>query len=254
MPDTPPELLQFPYSHFNEKARWALDWKGLPHRRTNLLPGPHEGRVKKLAPASTVPLLRIDGRVVQGSAQIIDELERLQPEPPLYPSDPALRTRALEIQSWFDDEVGPMARLALFSRLMDEGGYVCRMFGEGHVLPVRILYRAMFPVARAKISKAYRFDEPGVVDAALAKTRDGLDLVAKQAGPEGYLVGDRFSVADLAAAALLAITCNPPDCAMTRPEPMPASVLEWNALWSDHPGAGWVLRTYREHRPASRAL
>jgi hypothetical protein len=35
---------------------------------------------------------------------------------------------------------------------------------------------------------------------------------------------------------------------------MPATVVEWNALWSDHPGAGWVLRTYREHRPASRAL
>ena len=57
-----------------------------------------------------------------------------------------------------------------------------------------------------------------------------------------------------APAALLAITCNPPDCAMTRPEPMPASVQQWQARWSGHPGVGWVLRTYREHRPASRAL
>ena len=32
------ELLQFPYSHFNEKARWALDFKGLRHVRTSLLP------------------------------------------------------------------------------------------------------------------------------------------------------------------------------------------------------------------------
>jgi glutathione S-transferase len=109
-------------------------------------------------------------------------------------------------------------------------------------------------MARAKISKAYRFDEPGVVDGALAKTREGLDFVAKQAGPEGHLVGDGFSVADLAAAALLAISCNPPDCAMTRPEPMPASVQQWLARWSDHPGTGWVLRIYREHRPASQAL
>jgi glutathione S-transferase len=45
-----PELLQFPYSNFNEKARWAFDWKGVPHRRTNLLPGPHMARVRRIAP------------------------------------------------------------------------------------------------------------------------------------------------------------------------------------------------------------
>jgi glutathione S-transferase len=61
-------------------------------------------------------------------------------------------------------------------------------------------------------------------------------------------VGERFSVADLAAAALLAPTCNPPDCAMTRPEPKPASVEHWLARWADHPGTAWVLRTYREER------
>jgi len=253
MPDSGLELLQFPHSHFNEKARWALDWKQRPHRRTNLLPGPHAGRIRKLAPATTVPLLVVDGQAIQGSARIIDELERRYPEPALYPADPLLRERALEIQRWFDEDVGAPVRQALFSHLIREGGYVCRMFGEGHNLPTRLLYRAMFPVARAKISKAYRFDEPEVVEAAFARTREGLDFVAKEAGPEGHLVGDCFSVADLTAAALLSVTCNPPDCAMTRPEPMPAGVLEWQARWAQHPGVAWVLRTYREQRPPSQA-
>src|SRR5207245_1904438 len=26
----PPVLWHFPISHYNEKARWALDWKGIP--------------------------------------------------------------------------------------------------------------------------------------------------------------------------------------------------------------------------------
>jgi glutathione S-transferase len=40
------ELLQFRHSPYNEKVRWALDLKRLPHRRRSLLPGPHMGVVK----------------------------------------------------------------------------------------------------------------------------------------------------------------------------------------------------------------
>jgi glutathione S-transferase len=43
------ELHQFPSSHFNEKARWALDYKGLEHSRLNYLPGPHMRPIKKLS-------------------------------------------------------------------------------------------------------------------------------------------------------------------------------------------------------------
>ncbi|MEN8185402.1 MAG: glutathione S-transferase N-terminal domain-containing protein, partial [Myxococcota bacterium] len=91
------ELLQFPYSHFNEKARWGLDHKGLAHRRTSVLPGPHAPRIQRLTGQSQVPVARFGGAWVNGSARILDELERRQPEPPLYPSDPAERSRELEI-------------------------------------------------------------------------------------------------------------------------------------------------------------
>jgi glutathione S-transferase len=104
------ELLQFPYSHYNEKARWALDLKHVPHARRNLLPGPHMLPIKRLTGQTTVPVLRIGERVVPGSARIIDELEQRYPEPPLYPADPALRKWALEIQACFDEEIGPRVR------------------------------------------------------------------------------------------------------------------------------------------------
>lgn len=42
------ELLQFRHSPYNEKVRWALDLKRVPHRRRSLLPGPHMAKVKKL--------------------------------------------------------------------------------------------------------------------------------------------------------------------------------------------------------------
>ena len=42
------ELLQVRHSPYNEKVRWALDAKRVPHRRRSLLPGPHMGGVTTL--------------------------------------------------------------------------------------------------------------------------------------------------------------------------------------------------------------
>ena len=33
-----PVLWHIPLSHYNEKVRWALDYKRIPHRRRSLLP------------------------------------------------------------------------------------------------------------------------------------------------------------------------------------------------------------------------
>jgi glutathione S-transferase len=192
--------------------------------------------------------------VIPGSARIIETLERLKPAPPLYPADPDLRRRALEIERRFDDEIGPAVRAAVFSRMLEDPGTVCRVFADAHPLPVRLLYRAMLPVGRKRIRQAYRLDDPQGVREAFAKTREGLDFVAKQAGPDGFLVGDAFSVADLTAASLLALCCDPPDCDMSRPRPTAECMKRWLAEWAEHPGTGWVLRMYREHRPPAAAL
>jgi glutathione S-transferase len=124
-------LHQFPYSHYNEKARWGLDWKGVPHVRRSHLPGPHALAIKRLSGQTATPVLVIDGEVIAGSARILDALERRHPERPLYPADPALRRRALEIQERFDREVGPAARTVLFSALIEEPDYLCAVFA-GH--------------------------------------------------------------------------------------------------------------------------
>ena len=57
-------LYQFPASHYNEKVRWALDLKGVPHDRVSLLPGPHAPRMKRLTrcPCRLVRSARRTGR------------------------------------------------------------------------------------------------------------------------------------------------------------------------------------------------
>jgi glutathione S-transferase len=248
------ELIQFPLSHYNEKARWALDWKRVPHRRRNLLPGPHAPVVKRLTGLTQVPVARFDEAVIAGSARILDELERRFPEPSLYPKDPALRRRALEIQAWFDEEVGPQVRRAFFSIGVREPAHLCRMFAAGHPAPVRALYRLGFPVTRLVMIRSMGIGDAAAVEAAFAGTRAALDFVAGEAGPDGHLVGDAFSVADLAAAALLAPAVCLPGTPMAQPEPRPASVRAWHERWAHHPGVAWVRDRYARFRPASVAV
>ena len=40
---TTPVLYHIEVSHYNEKARWALDYKGVPHRRKAPMPIAHMG-------------------------------------------------------------------------------------------------------------------------------------------------------------------------------------------------------------------
>jgi glutathione S-transferase len=246
------ELLMFMRSHFNEKARWALDRKGVPHRRTAILPGPHAGRIRRLTGQTATPVLLADGEPVAGSARILDLLESRHPDPPLYPADPAERERALEIQRFFDEEIGPKIRRALFSILLDHPRYLAEVFAGHRSAVVRRLYAGVFPLVRAKMTREMQIEEPWVSE-AFEGTREGFDFVAKHAGPSGHLVGDRFSVADLAAAALLApgVDVRHPD--MVKPEPRPPEVDAWLARWADHPGAAWVRGIYERHRPGRGA-
>lgn len=245
----PPVLHQFNTSHFNEKARWALDWKAIAHRRVSHLPGPHMPTIRRMTGQTATPVLVVDGEPIAGSAAIIDHLESVRPEPALYPEDPAEREAALEIQRDFDAEVGPAVRTALFSVMIDEPTFLCETFSRHRGPLGRGLYRATFPVAKRLMSKAHETDRPERVERAFALTAEALDRVAKQVGPSGQLIGDRFSVADLTCAALLAplVDTGHPD--MERPAHVPASVQAFLARWADHEGAAWVRAQYDRHRP-----
>jgi glutathione S-transferase len=247
------ELLQFPYSHYNEKVRWALDHKRLPHVRTSYLPGPHAMTMLRLTRQTQTPVLRLEGAVIHGSARIIDELEQRFPDHPLYPSNPADRKKALEVQLWFDEDVGPKVRRGVFAALLQEPDYVCGMFSENRSDFVRSLYRRLFPLTRTIMKKSMGIAGSASVEEAYEGTHRGFEMVASNAGEGGYLVGGQFTIADLTAASLLAPAVMPADSPMALPEPKPQRLREWLARWSDHTGAAWVRERYRLDRPGTSA-
>lgn len=245
------ELLQFPYSHYNEKVRWALDHKRIPHVRTNYLPGPHAMTMLRLTRQTQVPVVRIGGEILHDSARIIDELEKRFAEHPLYPVDRAERKKALELQALFDAEIGPKVRRGVFAALLTEPDYVCGMFSEDRSAFARSIYRSMFPLTRTIMKTSMGIAGPASIDEAHEGTRRGFELVAAEAGPDGYLVGNRFTIADLTAASLLAPAVMPPSSPMALPEPKPQRLQTWLEQWANHPGAQWVLERYRRDRPPS---
>lgn len=248
-----PVLHHFQLSHYNEKARWALDFKGIAHVRRSLLPGPHMIRTRRISGQTSVPLLSFDGDVVAGSARIVDELEKRFPQPPLYPADPAARSEALELQAWFDAEIGPEIRRAYFYDVLPGSTYAAEGFIIGRSALTKTLYRMLFPAIRAVMMRDMNIDAAGAAR-GVERTKEGLDLVASRSAVTGYLVGDRFSVADLTAAALLSPAVMPPQFPYQLPEPRSPGLQRWLARWSDHPGTKWVLNIYARHRGASAAV
>jgi glutathione S-transferase len=79
----------------------------------------------------------------------------------------------------------------------------------------------------------------------------GLDRIVAELGPNGYLVDSRFTVADLAAAALLFPLAWPAELQYDYPDPPPSKLIE---SLSGHPGVDWIREIYRRHRGRSSAI
>lgn len=252
MTDTPPVLHQFCFSMFPEKTRWALDYKGIEHRRMDYLPGPHVPALRKLSGQQQVPVLEHDGQMICGSARVIDYLEQHWPAPALYPADPELRTKALAVQAEFD-AVGAQTRCAFFGSFLADRKYAAHVFTANAPARAARWYRRLFPATGHIVALAN-----GVRGQAPSRntefTEDLLDDVAQRTRATGYLVGDAFTVADLTAAVVLMVTCLPPQTPHRCPEPWPPALADWFARWDDHPGTAWVRAMYAQHRPPSAAV
>src|SRR5207244_7566826 len=193
------------------------------------------------------------GREIADWTRIIAALGKAYPDPPLYPSDDADRRRALELEDFFDHELGPHIRRLAFHLLLPHANTVVAMFSQESGRGSRMAYRAAFPMIRVVMQKAMRIDEAGA-DLGRAKTVAALDRVARELGPSGYLVGDRFTVADLTAAALFSPLVAPPEFPYQLPQRIPQAMSDFRESLATRPAFLWVLEMYRRHRGPSAAV
>lgn len=91
-----------------------LELKGIDYDLVHVLPGNQRIHLRLAGfRHGTVPALKLDGERIQGSIAIAHELERLRPEPELYPLTLDARKRVEDAERWGDREFQPVPRRML---------------------------------------------------------------------------------------------------------------------------------------------
>jgi glutathione S-transferase len=150
-------LFVIPASHPSITAQLMLEHKGIAYKQTDLLPVISKGVLRSLGfPRNTVPAMKIDGRRVQGSREITRELERLRPEPALFPADPEKRAAVEEAERFGDEELQHPIRQILWWSIKRNKAPL-RSYSEGAKLgiPLSLAMKTAAPV----VALSARFNE-----------------------------------------------------------------------------------------------
>jgi glutathione S-transferase len=188
-------LYTIPGSHPGVAVQLMLRQKGIEFKRTDLFPVISKLVVRGLGfPRNTVPAIKIDGRKVQGSREIARELERLRPEPALFPADPGQRTAVEEAERFGDEELQhPVRQLIWWSLKKDKAPL--RSFSQDARLgiPIGLAVKTAAPIVALSAHFNEASDEN--VRADLAKLGGLLqrvdDLIAA-----GTIGGEELNAAD----------------------------------------------------------
>ena len=157
-------------SPYVRKVRVVLAEKGLDYDHEPLMPFGLPDEYAAKHPLKKVPLLEDGEKVIPDSSAICSYLEAIAPTPALYPSDPYDRARALWYEELADDGITPAAGV---------------VFRENLLAPI------MFK----------RETDHALVEQARNETLPPLfDYLEGQLGDRDYLVGNAFSIADIAVA------------------------------------------------------
>jgi glutathione S-transferase len=251
--DGVPVLWHLKVSHYNEKARWALDYKGVPHVRRAAIPGRHAEIAQRLAGGRTFPVLILDQQAIGDSTSIIEALERLYPDPALYPADPLARRRALEIEDFFDEELGPHIRLLVLHHLLPNAGLTLGTFVPDLRGIRRLTARATFRPVRRRITAQFGIG-PQSVELAYGKLHAACERFHRALQPSGYLVGDRFTVADLTLAALVAPAVAPEQFPYPQPQRGHPLLAPLRDVLAESGLLAWAREIYAHHRGASAEI
>lgn len=252
----PLRLLTIGFSHFCEKARWALDVAGLEYVEDDHVPMFHWARTLGAGAKRTVPALVTPRGVLTESTDILRFADEALPAAKkLFPEEPEARA---EVETWvalFDRTLGPATRRAVYFLVLPDTNTARDLLASTGPKWERRATRFMFPMMRALMIRGMK-----VTAAGAARSNERIaEVFAKVAERLGdgrrYLVGDRFTAADLTFASLAGPALFPPQYGYPmRPfAELPAAIRKWSEGLRATPAGQFALRMYAEDRPPVRA-
>jgi glutathione S-transferase len=160
-------------SPFVRKTRIAFAEKGIAYEHDPMVPFGVSAEYKRKHPLGKIPCLEVDGRPLPDSSAIIAYLERIQPTPALYPSEPFDYARAI----WFEE------------------------FADAGLLTGAVPFFAQRVIGKLFFKREP--DEALVQKAATEILPPLFDYLEQEIGSNDYLVGNRFTIADLSVGSIL---------------------------------------------------
>jgi glutathione S-transferase len=159
-------------SPFVRKVRVALAEKSIPYTLKPQMPGAALASPEylKMSPLGKIPCLQDGDYTLPDSSCIIAYLERTNPRPALYPEDPKQFGRALWYEEYADSKLVETVGAVFFQRIVRK--LIFKQEGDETIV-------------RKKIDQ----DAPPV-----------FDWIEAEIGDHDWLVGARFTIADLAMA------------------------------------------------------
>ncbi len=204
-------LITIRFSHYNEKARWALDRCRVPYREEAYMPTFHFLPTLALAiryglgrsdvastPFSTPALVTDGGECLRDSSDIVRWVSDRHAGGALHPTD-----EAAALERRFHDELGPHARRVAYFHAFRDPSLLGKMADHNVGRTQATLFKALQPFAKAGIQKGLRVTPEGAARST-AKVRAIFDEIGVRVRGRRYLVGDTFTAADLAFACMAA--------------------------------------------------
>jgi glutathione S-transferase len=254
--DTGPAILiTIPLSHYCEKARWALDRVALPYREEPHAPLLHLLATKRNY-GGTVPVL------VHGSSRFIDSTEILVHADDvcgggiLYPRDAGLRREVDTLEERFDTELGPHSRRWAYAQLLPHAKLLRSVWSRGLPRLEASLLPVITPLARRLVRAAYKIT-PESAQRSLERIQGVFRQVDKYlSNGRRFLVGERFTAADLTFAALAAPVLFPVECRAVHPalDAVPAMMREEVFRLRDTDAGRFALRLFSQERGCSSGV
>jgi len=241
------ELYQFAISHYCEKARWALDHKNISYKTRNLLPGPHISQVKKIARKSEVPVLKINGEVIQGSGNIIDYLDKHYADASLTPENETEKQEAAEWETLADKQLGIPIRLFIYSTIINDSSKIIPLWTRYGPWYGNLFYKLFFSKVRRAVKKGMNVN-PESAKAAKGDIKNAIQTLNNELSEKRYLVGNKLSRADISVCSMLAPFVLPEKSYMQNYLPYPDEALAFREQFVDNRLFEWVDSIYSNHR------
>ena len=242
-------LVTIRYSHYCEKARWALE-----RARVEFVEEPHVPMLSWIGTLGsggnrTAPVFVANGTTYSESTDILKFADEHGTADKLFNGDPEVE----RLEEHFDRHFGPTARRAVYDDVLRlPRAQLGELLGKDAPTWEKRVARVATPFIGRMIRRGLR-----VTPSEVQRSKEMVDTIfgeveALLRDGRRYLTGDRFTAADLTFAALASVIVFPDGYAryaLPLAE-LPPNITDVVHRYREKPAGAFAMRMYAEHRDA----